>query len=133
MTIFFIFNSLHADGKEAGESPNAAEIIKNGDQAYVLGQLKRIKANMDSDDMSAAVNNLLSLVGVLTHLGKGMVVQFPQLVKKVLGGGVYGLSKGLKQGNLLKAITSALKNSSKGLINGERSGFANILRDTMRL
>lgn len=129
MIVLFIF----IDGKEAGQSPNAANIIKEGDRAYVLGQMKRIKANIGRDDLSAALHNLVSLVSVVTQLGKGMVVQFPQLVKKVLGGGLHGLSKGLKKGNLLKAITSALKHSSKGLINGERTGFANIGRDTQRL
>lgn len=129
MTILFI----SIDGKEAGQSPNAANIIKKGDRAYVLGQLKRMKANNGRDDSTAAVNNLISLLSVITHLGKGSVAGLPQLIKKTLNGGLYGLSTGLKKGGLLKGITSALKYSSKGLINGERTGFANINRDIMRL
>lgn len=120
------------DGKGANASPNAASIIQNGNQAYELGQEKRLKANAGRGDLSAALHNVLSLASVVTQLGKGSVVQFPQFVSKTLAGALHGLSEGSKQ-SLLKGITSALKDSTLGLQNGALTGFANILGDTMKL
>lgn len=69
----------------------------------------------------------------MTQLAKGCVVQFPQFVKKTVDGASNGFADGLKQGGLAKGITSALKESTKGLQNGALTAFANIERDTMRL
>lgn len=128
-----LFQFISIDGKEANESPNAAKIIADGIHAFELAQEKRNAENAGRQDPEVTFHNAYSFLCVLTQLAKGFVVQFPQFVKKTVDGASNGFADGLKQGGLAKGITSALKESTKGLQNGALTAFANIERDTMRL
>lgn len=135
-TANFIYFYFYFDKEYSEKNPeHAAEVKKAINEAYnVALAYQKAKNSKGKNNLATAIRNVLRVYEIVlpSWIGK-LATGTPKEVGNVLKGTVKGLKTGLSKGDILKAVSSALREGTNELpnvllrpfYNGMRAGYQN--------